>query len=90
MANKRTLKRIINNTCVDLLAECLAVCTFSAKTDDEQTEALITSIIAINEDFIRRISHPEPGMTCKAYFKDLVNNFYKQTSEITEQIINLA
>ena len=43
-----------------------------------------------NTDFIKRVSHPEPGMAQKAYFKDLVANFNKQASELIDQITSLA
>ena len=43
----------------------------------------------IQNDYVNRISHPEPGMEKKEYFKDLIDNFNKQTSEIIDQIASL-
>ena len=42
-----------------------------------------------HNDFVCRISHPEPGMEPKKYFADLTKNFNSQISEIVDQIANL-
>lgn len=90
MTNKRDLKRTINYICGDLFAECVAASLYGGKTDEKNAEALLTSILRINSDFVKRISHPEPGMPQKEYFKKLVQDFNKQVSEIIDQINNLA
>ncbi len=89
MANKRTLKKTINYICSDLFAECVAASLYSGKPDQEDVNALLASILSIHSDFIRRISHPEPGMKDKEYFQKLMKDFNKQVSEIIDQIGNL-
>ncbi len=42
----------------------------------------------MEDDFIRRVSHPEPGMLARVYFKDLREKFVAQASEIIDQINN--
>lgn len=44
----------------------------------------------MNENFICRVSHPEPGMPAKAYYKDLIAEFNKQASAIIDQISTIA
>ena len=56
MANKRTLKRNINLFCGDLFAECLAASLYGQNKDS--AKALIFSTLKMQDDFIRRISHP--------------------------------
>lgn len=51
--------------------------------------ALLTTILSLHDDFVRRISHPEPGLKTKKYFKVLVENFEKEVSDIVDQISNL-
>ncbi len=84
MANKRSLKRSITLLCEELLAECIAVSLYGQNKDN--AEALIFSIVKMQDDFIRRISHPEPGMPAKLYFKDLREKFAVQASEMIDQI----
>ncbi|MBR2103111.1 MAG: hypothetical protein IJ928_10260 [Prevotella sp.] len=89
MTNKRELKKIINYVCNDLIAECVAASLYHGKPDEENVSAILSSILKIQNDYVSRISHPEPGMKAKDYFKDLTTNFNKQVSEIIDQIGNL-
>lgn len=52
--------------------------------------ALLASILVIHNDYVRRVSHQEPGLSPKLFYKDLVNNFNKQVSEIVDQVVNLG
>jgi len=90
MSNKRNLKRIINYVCSDLFSECVAASLYSGKPNKEDVEALLTSVINIQNDFVRRVSHPEPGIKAKQYYKALINDFNKQVSEIIDQISNMS
>ncbi|MCH3969075.1 MAG: hypothetical protein LKE47_01260 [Prevotella sp.] len=91
MKNKRFLKRRINYICSDLFAECIAADLYGGrKTEKEDVEALLTSILTVHSNFISRISHPEPGMKPQKYFQDLKEDFNKQISEIIDQVSNLG
>ena len=83
--NKRDLKRKINNICSDLFAECVAT-SLSGNPDMENVNALLSSIIIIQHDYIRTVSHPEPGMLPKKYYNELEESFYKQVEEIVDHI----
>lgn len=87
MANKRSLKRSITLISEELFAECVAASLYGNNCDS--AEALLFSIIKMQDNFVRRISHPEPGMTAKAYFKDLREKFTAQAGEIIDQIKTL-
>lgn len=89
MANKRELKRSINYICSDLFAETVAVSLYDKKASKENLEALLASILIIHDDFIRRVSYPEPGLAPKAYYKAIIEDFNKQVSEIIDHIQNL-
>lgn len=88
MANKRNLKRNINYVCGELFSEVVAS-SYTAKADEENVKALLTSILVIHNDYIRRVSHVEPGMKAKTFFSNLTNSFNKQASEIVDQITNM-
>lgn len=89
MANKRDLKRTIHYVCSDLLAECVAASLYSEKPEKENIDALLTSILTLQSQYIKRISHPEPGLKQKDYFKDLIAQFNADVSEIVDQISNI-
>lgn len=89
MANKRKLKKTIDCICGELFTECMIIAQCDGKTKMEDVKAVLKSIAAVNDDYIRRISHPEPGMPQKAYFKDLSINFQKSVVEIIDNIYNV-
>ena len=88
MANKRTLKRNINLICEDLFAECIAVFLYGTKTDEDNQEALLSSIVRLQNDYISRISHPEPGIKASLYYKDLKERFSAEVDDILGQVNN--
>ena len=89
MAKRKTIKRNIHIICTDLWAECVATMLYSTKANENNVEALLHSIINLEHDFVSRVSHVEPGIAPKAYFKDLIDKFNSQSSEIIDQINNL-
>ena len=89
MANKRNLKRTINYICSDLFAESVSASLYGEKPNQDNIDALLSSILIIHNDFLSRISHPEPGMDKKVYYKAIIEDFNKQASEIIDQIQNI-
>ncbi len=84
MANKRSLKRSITIICEEIFAECVAASLYGQNR--ESAEALIFSVIKMEDNFIRRISHPEPGMPPRQYYKDLREKFAAEASEIIDHL----
>ncbi len=72
MANKRDLKRTINYITSEMFAECVAASLYKSKPADEDVDGILTAIVMIRTDFICRVSHPEPGMEQKKYYKKLI------------------
>lgn len=87
MANKRTLKKSINYVCSELFAECVANSLYST-SDNNNTNAILHSIITMRNNYVSRISHPEPGISNKNYYSDLIEKFNEQADEIIDQITN--
>lgn len=88
--NRKELKKTINSICSDMFAECVAMSLYHGNTHEANTEALLSSILATRDDYISRISHPEPGMAPKAYYDHLANSFAEQISEIMDHITNMS
>lgn len=63
---------------------------YGGKSNKDNTDAVLTSVITIRENYVRRISHPEPGMPAKAYFKDLVEKFKVEALGVIEQIESMV
>ena len=90
MSNTRDLKRTINYICGDLFVEGIAASLYGASRESDNIEALLTSILSMHNNYIRRVSHVEPGMPAKVYFKDLKDKFSKEVNEVIDQLNNLA
>ena len=89
MTNKRVLKKSITQICEAMFMECLAASSAAQKSSQENFEAVIFSIARMQNDYLSRISHPEPGMPAKQYFKVLREKFAAQASELIDQINNM-
>jgi hypothetical protein len=86
MAKRRTLKRQITDICTVLFAEGVAASL--ENEHPENAEALLHSIIKMESNYLSRVSHVEPGMEAKIYFKDLIEKFNAQVVELLDQINN--
>ena len=89
MANKRSLKKAINQICEELFTEGVAASLYGNEVSKENTEALLVAVVKTQRNYISRVSHPEPGIKAHAYYKDLREKFAAQVSEIVDQINNM-
>lgn len=90
MANKRELKKRINFVCGGLFAECVAAYNYASREDkQENVKALLGSILHMHSDYIMRVSHPEPGMKPKVYYKALTESFNKEVIDVVDRIGNM-
>lgn len=90
MANKRKLKKQINYVCGELFAECLAASSYSGRSDNgDNLQPLLKTILHTHSDYIMRVSHPEPGMKPKKYYKALIASFTNDVNEIVDGICNM-
>lgn len=89
MANKRNLKKAINQLCEELFIEAVAASLYGNQAENGNTEALLVAIVKTQRNYICRVSHPEPGIKPKKYYKDLCEKLSAQAGEIADQINNL-
>ena len=89
MANKRQLKKRVNSICGDLFAECIA-CVLYAKVNREDADAVMVNILALQDDILCRISHIEPGLPTKKFFKKLNDDLQNAIESIVTQIEGLG
>ena len=90
MSNKRDLKKAIRSICAELFTECASATLYCEPEQRENGEALLASILAMTINYLCRVSHPEPGMPPKNYYKDLIDNFNKEVESIADQIGTLS
>lgn len=89
MNNKRKLKKQINLICEELFIDFVAASLYGNTTEYTKAETILSSIVKLQQNYISRVSHPEPGMPASKYFNDLRENFNKEVLEIIDHINNL-
>lgn len=88
MASRRLLKKNVNYIIGELFVECLISSTGASKVDEKQVDLVLTDILNVQDDFISRISHTEPG-NVKAFYKKFYQDFNEATNRIVEAIEKL-
>ena len=88
MAKRRLLKKSINYITGELFADCLAHKCYVAGNDPQQCDALLTRILKLQDEYISRISHTEPG-NVKGFYKQLRESFNADVEAIMDEIDKL-
>lgn len=87
MASRRELKKNVNYIAGELFAECL-VSSMSESTDKKKADEILTQILVMQDEFISRISHTEPG-NVKGFYKKFRSDFNAKVDEIVDAITKL-
>ncbi len=88
MASRRQLKKNVNYIAGELFAECLLNSMFIPGTDKEKADQLMSDILRVQDEFISRISHTEPG-NVKGFYKKFRTDFNSKVNEIVDAIEKL-
>ena len=73
MANKRNLKKAINYVASDLFLECIVLKQIK-KADPAAVDAILSDILYLQNEFLARAGHPEPG-NVKGHYRKLSEDF---------------
>ncbi len=85
MANRRNLKKSINYIASELFTECMVNKLYIPGTNAEKADDLMGRILNMQDEFLSRVSHAEPGNT-KGFFKKLNADLQEEINAIIEEI----
>ena len=88
MASRRELKKNVNYIAGELFTECLVNSLYVPRTDQAKVSELMGKVLEMQDEFISRISHTEPG-NVKGFYKKFHEDFDKAVGEIIDGISNL-
>lgn len=88
MANRRELKKNVNYIAGELFSECLVNSKFVPGTDKAKADEVMGQILAMQDEFISRISHTEPG-NVKGFYRKFRSDFNTKVNEIIDAIAKL-
>lgn len=83
MASRKELKKNINYIEGELFTECLVNSLYVPGTDKQKADELMAEILKMQDEFISRISHTEPG-NVKGFYKKLRADFNAKVDEIID------
>lgn len=89
MASRKNLKKVITFVVDDLATEAFMM-SFDAKCDTEAWVNLFNKIFNLNNEYVARVSHVEPGMSAKKYFNALCDSFNKDARALLVEIEELS
>ena len=88
MAKRRELKKNVNYIAGELFSECLINSMFVPGTDKAKADELMAETLKMQDEFISRISHTEPG-NVKGSYKKFHVDFNAKVNEIIDAIAKL-
>jgi len=88
MASRRKLKKAVGYILGELLTEAMVFKAYIPNVDVEKANLLMTKIINTNSEFIKRISHTEPG-SVKLFYKKFGVDFNAAINEILDELNEL-
>lgn len=83
MASRKVLKKNVNYITGELFAECLVNSLYVPGVDKVKADELMGEILKMQDEFISRISHTEPG-NVKGYYKKFRADFNAKVEEILD------
>ena len=85
MASRKNLKKVIGYISDELLSQAIYV-SLNSDRDAEAWNELFARIICMNNDYVARVSHKQPGMAASAYFNALCASFNEEAKAIVAEI----
>ncbi len=85
MASRRILKKHVNYISGELFTECIINSLYIPGTDKVKADALMTQVLEMQQEFISRISHTQPGQV-KQYYKKFHQDFNIRIKALIDSI----
>ena len=89
MAKRKDLKQLVNEVTSALFAECLAAKLYIKGVNPHMADEVLTDILKMQDEFLSRISHTEPG-NVKGFYKHFHAEFDQKVTEIIDAIDKLT
>lgn len=84
MASRKELKKSIQLISSTLISEAYIAHKLIGKMDESEFNDTLMRIAAVNNDFLSRTNHPEPGMKAGVYYAKLRADFDAKMAEIID------
>lgn len=89
MASRKDLKKVIAYIADELATEAFYL-SYASKGSTAEWVDVFDRIFTIQNDYIARVSHVEPGLPARKYFDTLCLSFNEDAKAILDEIRRLA
>ncbi len=89
MASRKNLKKVISYIVDELATEAFFL-SYNSKAETAAWVDLFNKVLALNNEYIARVSHAEPGMPARKYFDALCASFNEEAKALLDEIHRLA
>ena len=89
MAKRRTLKKNVNYIASELFTECLSASIINPKVNQAEADKVLAEILDMQNEFLSRISHTEPG-NVKGFYSKLRTDLQAAANQIVEHMNQLT
>ena len=86
---RRLLKKQVNYIAGELFAECVVLTQVVPGIDEKKVDDLMTRILYMQDDFISRISHTQPG-NVKGHYKKSHEDLNKEIQVASDELNTTA
>ncbi len=88
MASRKNLKKRVNYISGELFTECLVNSLYVPGTDKVKADELMGDILVLQQEFISRISHTQPG-NVKEFYAKFRKDFTARVDAVIDSIAAL-
>ncbi len=89
MASRKDLKKVIAFIADELATEAFYL-SYNSKAETATWVELFNKIFTLQNEYIARVSHAEPGMPASKYFAALCISFNEEAKAILDEIHKLS
>ena len=89
MANRKELKKYVNDVAGNLFADCLATKLYVKNVNPILADEVLCRILKFREEFTCRICHTEPG-NVKGFYRKFREDFNVEARNIVDAIDSLG
>ncbi|WP_321517830.1 hypothetical protein [uncultured Bacteroides sp.] len=85
MASRKNLKKHVNYISGEIFTECIINSLYVPGTDKVKADELMAQVLEMQQEFISRISHTQPGQV-KQYYKKFHQDFSTRIKALIDSI----
>jgi hypothetical protein len=93
MASIKTLKKLVNSTCLQVVYECFSFLEYTPSLNQENTQMIISEAIVLRNELIHKINCPDKNSFSHNgqgnYYAGIKKKLFNETGKLIERLNSL-